>query len=667
MRDPRILWPQQIFQTKVTAERSIAFDLTFFDDELVREWTANWWKNLVRSNPKFKYGSEISLPSFLPKNSQRKKEQGGLDGAGPLLKKINEWISRDGSPAALANVIGDYMVEVVVTDASIRMSEFDLAYQFFSEREKWIVFEEKLVKMISTLTKRERTRWIEYLQDYEDLSFSLLQFFRGEKEALHASMEQKKYSDTTQTFDLIWNTKNRSHLRVNDCVRARLRVLCGLDFQEFLRFFSRVPLVEVQGAVFNELFIEHDKQLVVEWIKNAPIAVDSKQRVISSDVLFGVHAIVDYARAVQHGVSYCAKQELRGMVNEDLVVRAKKELVHLESEELPQWFDDAFKIVLGRPDGIILLLDLTMELIHRAIYMTPENAKEVWNVERVAIEALARIASKYPELPATVRERYRFLQEEKNGRGRVSPGNLLLLLCLLIDQPALKEGSIVWEWYSEMLIQKDRSLLSHMNRFGTARDWVFDLIGASALNAERPATLVRATWEQLYLQRFFARFNQGEPAELDACRHLLRTALGALNGLLTQDERKSGIEQELWCSAANIARTLYLSHGGLRFSDDASLVHRVFCYLPAVFPSSWQAKIAEWADVFHGDPELCIRVAQALQNNRVSKEVILEEFADRGLFLEKGLAEVDAWYKAAGDLKRVPFDIDAIKKAFSKV
>lgn len=632
MRDPRFEWNNLAVFRHYAQERQAVQALLEALPALpaLREGLRAWWRRFLESAP------ENPDETGLPEEAQRLSAElsGKVDARlAPLIAALARCVSRTTEDGILDRAAKHLLAEEggrVTARGPLSAEAFRRGSRHTQDLSRdWMSFRDAFVAACMADAEL-RQAWVQALEAVPESIEAYVRTYARERGFVEALREEEVSFQKGQDPTRLWERRPDA-VRFTEAISSRMSVLAALDLSALLRALERVPSARVMRELVGSLQIDEDRERILSGLREAAPVFDDQGWTGKRALMPWVEAIVRHGERLERAVAMAVRNKVATNPPADQVLGTLRE------KELPDWFREAFEVLIRRPDGqrvaILFAAHLAQDAQSRASSGTDE-----WPASLVALQALLIVLDAHGVRLQTVEETL-----ARSKRGREMPFFLVGCSVELMHEPPSPPWSMyseesreaAWQWYERMLAAKDEGLVQQVNPFGGV-DWPFSISGAVLAGFEDVDSRWQAAWTRLFKDRQFARF-RFIMNSLDPSLHLVRTGLGAIEMLLSvpPSEVLLARARQLWRTLRQALQYLVLGQAGTPLLSGPRELARAFAYLPPVFGAEWRSELASVVPLFQADEILALRAAYLMMQNGVDRRDLREAFALHGMDLRR--------------------------------
>ncbi len=177
-----------------------------------------------------------------------------------------------------------------------------------------------------------------------------------------------------------------------------INLLRRLDAQRWFRSVDRWTDARLVVGALHGDHVLHDRAALLRWLELAEPSFDPEERPTGRTA-----ALVLTEFIVEHAQAICAEFAPAGYRTDDETARLGAALDALRESELPNFFADAWKIVLGRTDGLVIAAAFHAHLCDVG---PPRGLRRAIDVIPIARKSLARALAKHGVQPGVLQRQW---------------------------------------------------------------------------------------------------------------------------------------------------------------------------------------------------------------------------------------------------------------------
>ncbi|OQW90682.1 MAG: hypothetical protein BWK78_06415 [Thiotrichaceae bacterium IS1] len=589
--------------------------------EQLLEALQTWWKTAMAASPQHTEYHEITtwLNQQLPAESKPSayvKEISlpgdflyAIDNFGTNTNHLNEMVM-DVAWYALGTAIGQSLARQPVEINSLMVA---WSLTEIPEMGRYAL----RLELLSTLPEQRNTWLTEISQacqkelSYENL---LSRFHKMDQELVKTQFtDWEKTTELSKIWEYSWDSLPfySPLVEILDLVRLleETRYLTLLDSFTYPLLVYRVLMTH-----------RRDCDTILSLLKGAAIVLDNdshwNKRVVA---LLLTEIVVSHARGLIEAVEYQLRRTSEGESNSNTFQQ-------LRETEIPNWFNEAFGVLLARTDGLVIGVAWLIELVERYQRELWRKRGEVeWSLTATAIESLSKgLADKDYSLTETSPE-------------TAKKGLSVWLAAIFIAQknPNLQTEAQenLWQWFEKLLIDKDQNRDQNIeNHFYSDSEtltnrWIPCQPANLLAHLNRPVEKWQQAWERLQEQRRRAMHYHStkDRSVLAPSQFLIQTGICVLDWLLERQEYP--VAGDLWEVLYRALRETWLTQTMDIYNVWPRLISFLFAREPLIFKGQMRDQniyitelLPRHLEPLWGDTELVERVQENLKSNGLSPE-----------------------------------------------
>jgi hypothetical protein len=631
VRDPRFGWDTTRTYWKGQDRLAEQFLQPFGDLTQLEHAIARWWSSERRQIPTrrdndSRHASVDRLRLFCDGLEQKLT---------PVVDAVSNAILQSGGDEAgvraTSRLLGKVLGDVVAAEAPDARA-YDTAVRFLSGL--WPAEDAfSSAVIVPTISDERRQAWLDQLRPFPSDISLLVEERLGRRRV--TSRELEEHERATRARGLVtylWG-RDDDHCTLRLEWSRRADFLLQMDCQIFAEVLDSLPTIELRRWVARHDDFVEDRDRILGVLAGA-------QAVFADGAWTGkVSAILALENAVHHieKLFKVYRHTIEGQRGEHKD-EALNTVGAFENAEVAAWFGAVFDVVLGRSDGLAIVLVFAGHLV-RAATRGRSNGRR-WSATPVFVQILAdRIGDRATaDYMKNLCGLCRGQKEEADE------------LTYLVTGALLGEDSVgTWRWYVSLLAQRDDGIASTIG-IG-AEDWVYESIAQTLQVQADPISLWRDAWRRLFdTDRERARFDPTDMNAFTASQHLIRVGLGLLRGAERHWTLPDETAVEMWRELRRAST--YLSVDPDRPSRVmAGFEFEVLRTAKTVFRGAWSTVLDECIESLVSDPEGQVFAAAALLRSQIPREEVLTEMVKRGCDPVAAIAAVEHRVRRNGPLE----------------
>lgn len=621
MRDPRFGWDTTRTYWKGQDRLAEQFlqpfgDLTQLEHAIARWWSSERRQVTTRSDNESRLASVDRLRFFC--DGLEQKLTPVVDAvSNAILQTAGDEAGVRATSRLLGKVLGD-VVSAETPDAHA----YDTAVRFLSGL--WPAEDAfSSAVIVAAISDERRQAWLDQLRPFPSDISLLVEQRLGRRPVTSRSLEEHELASRARGLvTYLWD-RGDDHCTLRLEWSRRADFLLQMDCQIFAEVLDSLPTIELR-----------------RWVARHDDFVEDRDRLL--DVLTGAQAVfvdgawtghVSAILALENAVHHIEKlSEVYRRTIEGPRAEHKDEALNtvgaFENVEVAAWFGEVLDVVLGRSDGLAIVLVFAGHLVSAATRGRFNGPR--WSATPVFLQILAgRVGERATaDYMKSLSGLCRGQKEEADE------------LTYLVTGAILGKDSVgTWQWYVSLLARRDDGIASTIG-IGAA-DWVYESIALALQGQADPISLWRDAWRRLFdTDRERARFDPTDMKAFTASQHLIRVGLGLLSGAESHWTLPDETAVELWRELRRAST--YLSVNPDRpIRVMAGLEFEVLRTAKTVFRGAWPSVLDECIESLMSDPESQVFAAAALLRGQVPREEVLTEMVKRGCDPVAAIAAVE--------------------------
>lgn len=589
--------------------------------EQLLEALQTWWKTAMAASPQHTEYHEITtwlnqqLPAELKPSAYVKEISlpGNflyvIDNFGTNTNHLNEVIM-DVAWYALGTAIGQSLA-----CQSVKINHLMVAWSLterpemgrYALRQSWL-------EVLPMLPVQRETWLTEISQFCQKLSKEnlLACFQKLDRESVKTQLaDWEKTTELSKTWEHSWDSLSFYSPLVE--ILDLVRLLDETRYLNLLDSFTSPILV-------YRVLMTHrrDRDTILSLLKGAAIVLDNddhwNKRVVA---LLLTEIVVSYARNLIEAVEYQLHRTSEGETNSNTFQQ-------LRETEIPNWFNDAFGVLLARTDGLVIGVAWLIELIERYQgELWRKRGKVEWSLTATAIESLSKgLADKGYSLTETSPE-------------TAKKGLSVWLAAISIAQKnqnlQTEAQENLWQWFEKLLIGKnqdrDKNIENHFysDSETLTNRWIPCQPANLLVHLNHPVEKWQQAWGRLQEQRRRAMHYHStkDRSVLAPSQFLIQTGICVLDWLL--DDQQYPVARDLWEVLYRALRETWLTQTMDIYNVWPRLISFLFAREPWIFKGQntyLTDLLPRHLESLREDVELVNMVHENLANNGLSREEV---------------------------------------------
>ncbi|KHD08293.1 hypothetical protein PN36_15640 [Candidatus Thiomargarita nelsonii] len=310
----------------------------------------------------------------------------------------------------------------------------------------------------------------------------------------------------------------------------------------------------------------------------------------------------------------------------------------LREQEIPDWFNKAFGVLLTRQDGNVIGIKWLIELIERYQSEIWRSGETEWSITVTAIECLSKCLAE---------KDYRLKETDAEEIKRHGLSKFLAATLIAEKKTTLSESEDLWQWFQKLLLTEDEGIKNHFDSGQLTGRWVYYQPANLLANSnENPVKQWQQTWNKLQEQRNCAMHYIKDRNALASSQFLMQTGICTLDWLL--DYQKDELARELWQVLYDALRETWLTQRndinnvwprliGFLFAREHKIFEPQDTYLTKILPQHLKPL---W-----GNSDLLTLVSLNLNQNGLSPQKLIEAFQAIGIDILANIKTNNLWEK----------------------
>jgi hypothetical protein len=592
---------------------------------------AEWLKHQLPTEHKpsiYVIAKRISLPSeFLD----------ALDNFEVQSEQWNEAVS-DSAWYALGTAIGQNLAKIG------NIKQMLIAYSLFETQEVGrYALKYNWLEILPTTTHKEA--WFNEINyAIKNLSINPIKcFYKHDRELAKAQLAE--WEQSTE-LSKIWNDSS-SFLPFFNHLLGILDLVRQLDKTHYLSILDTLTYPILIHQALKNYQITQDREEIRYLLENANTVLDNNGKWNKRTVApLLAEMIVSHAHDLLESVTRCANN------NQNTIQK-------IQAQEIPEWFNQAFGVLLTRQDGHVIGINWLIELIERYQNEIWRKGDTEWSITVTAIECLSKcLAEKGYSLTETDAE-----EIKRHGLSKFLAATLIAE-----KKTILSESEDLWQWFQKLLLTEDEGIKNNFYSGQLTGRWVYyQPANLLANHNDNPVKQWQQTWNKLQEQRnraMYYHYSQENNA-LASSQFLMQTGICTLDWLL--DYQQDELARELWQVLYDALRETWLTQRydinnvwhrliGFLFAREHKLFESQDTYLTKILPQHLKPL---W-----GNSYLITMVSINLNQNGLSPQKLMEAFQAIEIDILANINTNNLWEKVTNKSFKMTDEVNSLLKSF---
>ncbi|MBS1972640.1 MAG: hypothetical protein JSU04_20195 [Bdellovibrionales bacterium] len=616
--DRRFNWINDLYRghLKVSEEKGQVRAKPLLGDKDIERFLSKYLTSLAASSK-----SEVDPSKFLTKASQLKIEK--VMSREDLIDVLTTSNSHTENYFIFKTVVLDFIRNSLSIKNFEKLLKAILKLHLYSE---FLEIAENKIRIapskewLNLLCKGPRKR-----KDYFETRFSRGEF--NEKE-----IDSEIYYTGPGQISSFSREFGHSPIKANYSLKFRL--MARMFPKEFVTWFEAIKNVPFQLAVFESLDVDKDRDLAMALIKFVDFGVNQRQ--LSKSVLAPllVESGVSYYKDLVSTLQMTSRNASFDEKTKHWIQRAETEIKNIENDERPKFFEEFLGVVLNARGGILVSIDLAMELA-RSVYHLEVRDDGESSPSLAIYTALIAELSHRGITSEFILKRFKEIDRFLISLDHYTKGYAFFVAIELAKTQA--DFELLFQWLRELMCAKQSLITSMANEFSKVRVASYQKVATVIYNSKVSLDELKALWKDLYPQRGSLIFGRSGHDDLAASKFLISLEFAMIDIF---GDHKTNIEiEDLWKLAQEHQVLLYDNYNVLVRIDD-HIYLKSFAYIPAIFKEEWSSVVSEqWYNFSHKKRFVLLAAANLIANGISFSEV--DDF-----FSKKGISLRESWNAA---------------------